>query len=127
MSKLLERTYFALAVIGLLLIWYFNIRFFVSGGTLAPDSFVPSAFANPLTTSITLDVYWAALVFSIWTVAERNKLSSPQPWIYIALCFVVGLAFALPLYLGRQRQLLRVAHPQAPNNSLKPNLLRGSA
>ena len=29
MSKLLERTYFALAVIGLLLIWYFNIRFFV--------------------------------------------------------------------------------------------------
>jgi hypothetical protein len=76
MTKLLERTYFALAVFGLLLIWYFNIRFFASGGTLAPGSFVPSAFANPLTTSITLDVYWAAST-DLKTAATNNHSERP--------------------------------------------------
>jgi hypothetical protein len=108
MSKLPERVYFALAIVGLALTWYFNFLFFSGGGSIAPDSFLPSAFANPLTTSITLDVYWSALVFSIWIVAERNAPLAPAPWIFIVLCFGIGLAFALPLYLGRRAQLRRV-------------------
>ena len=109
MSKLPERAYFVLALVGLALTWYFNIAFFSGGGSIAPDSFLPSAFANPLTTSITLDVYWSALVFSIWAVAERSQPLAPSPWVYIVLCFAVGLAFAFPLYLGRRAQLRRVS------------------
>lgn len=109
MSKFSERVFFALALIGLGLTWYFNLLFFSGGGSIAPDSFLPSAFANPLTTSITLDVYWSALVFSIWIVAERNEPRVPRPWIYVVLCFGIGLAFALPLYLGRRAQLRRAS------------------
>lgn len=62
-------------------------------------------FANPLTTAITIDVYWSAVVFSAWAIAERRRATSPSPWLCIALCFAIGLAFAFPLYLGRRQQL----------------------
>ena len=120
--------YFVLAAVGLVVTWYFNIQFFAGGGSVAPESFFGSAFANPLTTAITVDIYWAALVFSIWAVLERRRPDSPRPWLYIALCFAVGLAFALPLYLGRRAQLAaRLPHGVAPTNSFKPNPIRGSA
>lgn len=109
MSKFSERAYYALAAVGLLLTWYFNLRFFAGGGSIAPGSFLPSAFANALTTSITLDVYWAAVVFSIWAVASRGEPFAPRPWLYVILCFGVALAFAFPLYLGRRQQLKRIA------------------
>lgn len=98
--------YYVLAAIGLLATWYFNIQFFLNGGSVAPGVFFASAFANALTTAITVDVYWAALVFSVWAVLERRAPGSPSPWLYIALCFGAGLAFAFPLYLGRRAQML---------------------
>lgn len=98
--------YFVLAVIGLACTWYFNVQYFADGGSVAPAAFFSSALANPLTTAITIDVYWAALVFSIWVVMERRHAAAPSPWLYIALCFGLGLAFALPLYLGRRQQLV---------------------
>ena len=108
-STLPERSYLALAVIGLVITWYFNVQFFAGGGSVAPESFFPSAFANPLTTAITLDVYWSALVFSAWGIVERNERYAPRPWIYIVLCFGIGLAFALPFYLSRRARARRVA------------------
>jgi len=117
MSKLREHAYFALAGVGLLLTWYFNIQFFASGGGIAPGAFFPSAFANPLTTAITLDVYWSALVFSVWAVAERNEPFAPRPWIYVVLCFAVGLACALPLYLGSRQRRKRVASEVASHSN----------
>ena len=103
--------YYAFAAIGLVATWYFNIKYFSAGGSAAPGPFFATAFANPLTTAITIDVYWAALVFWFWAVADRAHPGSPRPWLYIGLCFAVGLAFAFPLYLGRRAQLLsRWAH-----------------
>ncbi|HJV76087.1 MAG TPA: DUF2834 domain-containing protein [Noviherbaspirillum sp.] len=120
--------YYVLAAIGLIATWYFNVQFFLDGGSVAPDSFFGSALANALTTAITVDIYWAALVFSTWAVLERSRAGSPSPWLYIALCFGVGLAFAFPLYLGRRAQLLaRGEHGVAPNNSSTPAPLRGTA
>jgi hypothetical protein len=116
MSKLTERMYFILAAVGLLLTWYFNLRVFAEGGSMAPDSFFPSAFANPLTTAITLDIYWSALVFSIWAVSEKSNPLTPRPWFYVGLCFAVGLAFALPLYLGSRHQLRRNATEATSGN-----------
>lgn len=95
--------YHVLAVIGLVVTWYFNIQFFAAGGSVAPESFFGAALANPLTASITLDVYWAAIVFSIWVVRERHRSGVRRPWLYVAACFLLGLA-AFPLYLGRRAQ-----------------------
>jgi hypothetical protein len=128
MRPRLEHLYFSLAALGLIATWYFNLQYFAGGGSIAPGPFFASALANALTTAITIDVYWAALVFSIWAVAERREAASPVAWPYIALCFAVGLAFAFPLYLGRRQQLARHRiSSHSPNNSSKPTPLRGAA
>lgn len=103
----LEHFYFGLAIVGLVATWYFNLQYFAGGGSVAPGPFLGSAFANPLTTAITVDVYWAALVFSVWALAERRQATAPVAWPYIVLCFAIGLAFAFPLYLGHRQHLAR--------------------
>ena len=105
----LPSAYLALAVIGLLATWYFNIAYFAGGGSVAPAVFFQSAFANPLTTSITLDVYLAGIVFSVWVLSEAKRIGVTWPALYILLCFAVALAVAFPLFLAvRERLLARV-------------------
>ncbi len=89
-----------LTLVGLVVPWYFNGVYFLSGGSVMPGVFWRDAFANPLTTGITLDVYLAAVAFSAWVAADRTL--GAWRWAYIAGCFGLGLAFALPLYLAQR-------------------------
>lgn len=86
-----------LAVIGLVLPWWFNLRYFAGGGGVAPEAFFGAAFANPLTTAITLDVYLAALAFSAGVALDTG--AGARRWWALPLTFLVGLSFALPGYL----------------------------
>lgn len=88
----------ALAILGLVLPWYYNVAFFAGGGGIAPSVFFGAAFANPLTTAITIDVYIAALAFSVAVLRERAL--GRRRWLYVVACFGIGLAFALPLALA---------------------------
>ncbi|NOT81594.1 MAG: DUF2834 domain-containing protein [Gallionella sp.] len=94
--------YYLLAFIGLVATWYFNLKYLSGGGGLEPDQFFGSAFANYLTSAITVDVYLSALVFSIWTFFESKNGNGPKPWLFIVMCFAIGLAIAFPLYLARK-------------------------
>ena len=96
----LRATLMALALLGLAVPWYFNVAYLLAGGSLMPGIFWRDAFANALTTGITLDVYLAAIGFSAWVAAERRL--GAWRWAYIAACFGLGLAFALPLYLAQR-------------------------
>ena len=87
----------ALAVIGAVLPWIFNLLYFAQGGSIVPSVFWRDAAANALTTAITIDVYLAALVFAVWVLQERRVR---RPWLHILLCFGVGLSCALPWYLS---------------------------
>ena len=86
-----------LTVVGLVLPWWFNGRYFAGGGSLAPGDFFGAAFANALSTAITLDVYLAALAFSVGVACDREAGS--RRWWALPLTFGVGLSFALPGYL----------------------------
>ena len=86
-----------LALVGLVLPWWFNGRYLWGGGSLAPDAFFGAAFANPLTTAITLDVYLAAVAFCVGVGLDRD--AGARRWWALPLTFGVGLSFALPLYL----------------------------
>ncbi len=86
-----------LALVGLVLPWWFNVRYLAGGGSLAPGAFFGAAFANPLTTAITLDVYLAAFAFCVGVA--RDTAAGARRWWAVPLTFGVGLSFALPLYL----------------------------
>jgi hypothetical protein len=90
--------WFSLAIVGLLLPWYHNLRYFAGGGSVAPDVFLRDAFANALTTAITLDVYLAAVAFSLGVALDRSM--GPRRWWAVPATFAIGLSFALPAYLG---------------------------
>ena len=87
----------ALAIAGLVLPWWFNLRYLSGGGSLAPGAFFGAAFANPLTTAITLDVYLSALAFSLAVALDRT--AGARRWWALPLTFFVGLSFAAPAYL----------------------------
>lgn len=109
----LATLYYTLALIGLLVTWYYNGQYLLNGGGLGPDAFFGSAFANALTTAITLDVYFAALVFSVWVFSDSRRHALKRPWRYVVLCFGVGLAIAFPLYLANRERALGEAPVQA--------------
>jgi hypothetical protein len=95
---------FVLAFAGLVVPWYFNVAFLLEGGSFAPGPFLAAVSANKLVTGITWDVYLAAAAFSAWLLRDAPAAGVRRPWLYVALTFGVGLAFALPLYLAvRQR------------------------
>jgi hypothetical protein len=93
--------YYALAVLGLVLPWAFHLQFLAGGGSFAPGPFFAAVGANPLTTGITIDVYLAAVVASVWMV-RHARAQGRNAWGYVVLCFAAGLAFAWPLYLARR-------------------------
>ena len=86
-----------LSVIGLLLPWHYNLQYFAAGGSVWPEAFFAAAFANALTTAITLDVYIAAMAFSVAVAMDRA--AGAVRWWAIPTTFLVGFSFALPAYL----------------------------
>lgn len=86
-----------LAIAGFIGPWWFNLAWFAGGGSLAPGVFFRDAAANALTTAITLDVYLAALAFSVGVAADGA--AGRGRWWALPLCFGIGLAVALPGYL----------------------------
>ena len=92
-----RRLLFALAVVGLLLPWRFNWLYFAGGGSVLPGVFFADAFANPLTTAITLDVYLAAVAFSVGVAGDR--VAGRSRWWAVPAAFLLGLSLALPAYL----------------------------
>lgn len=102
----LEILYYIFALIGFIATWFYNGQYIIQGGGLGPDEFFGVAFANSLTAAITIDVYLSALVFSIWVINDAKRHSFKWAWVYIILCFSVGLAISLPLYFARREKML---------------------
>ena len=42
----------------------------------------------------------------VWVVVDARRNGLKRPWLYLALCFLVGLAIALPLYLAHRERAL---------------------
>ena len=50
--------YYLFALAGLIITWIFNAQYLIQGGSVEPAAFFGAAMLTPLTTAITLDVYW---------------------------------------------------------------------
>lgn len=96
--------YLSLAVLGLVLTAWFNIR-----GVIEPSGNVLAAwFANPATSSLSIDLLVTASAASIFIILEGRRLGMKWPWLYVIASFITAVAFTFPLFLAmRERHMPR--------------------
>ncbi len=108
-SAQLSWIYFALAVVGTVISWLYFIEYFQTADSFLIGPFLKSATATPAATGVAIDAYFSGIVFTVMALATAKKDQVRWPWAYVAMCFLIGLCLALPLYLGmRERALSRV-------------------
>ncbi len=97
--------YFVLALVGLLIPYYFFFRFLGADGLDIPLLF-NQLFANNISTFFTVDLTISVIVFWVYMIGEAGRLQMKNRWLYILATLGVGLSFALPLFLYfRERKL----------------------
>jgi hypothetical protein len=96
--------YVALAAIGLVGTAWFNVQ-----GILGSQGNVFAAwFANPATSSLSVDLLVTASAASVFMVLEGRRLGIRLYWLYVLAAFVTAVGFTFPLFLAaRERRLNR--------------------
>lgn len=101
--------YLTLAVIGLILPYYFLISFLVAHGFDA-RLFLRQLFATPISTFFAADLLISCVVFARFMGQEVDRHTMKHQWVYWISLLTVGLSFALPLFLWA-----REAHLSSPS------------
>ena len=90
--------YLALAILGFALPYSQVIPFVATHGFDLP-LFLSQLFANLISTGFALDLLVSSAVFWVFVFKEGIKLQMKLLWVYIVGSLVIGLSFALPLFL----------------------------
>ncbi len=95
--RLLVGTYLALAVVGLVGTWWFNIASIAAG-----DDYLGGWFANPASSSAAVDILVAGTAACVLMVVEGRRLGWGVARIatLVVLSFVIAVAFTFPLFLA---------------------------
>jgi hypothetical protein len=101
----MKNVYLILAIVGFIAPYYFFLQMPGENGfDLA--QFIQPLFANNLLRGVAMDLTVAVIVFWVYVFAEANKLQMKNAWLYVLATLLVGLSFALPLFLYfRERNL----------------------
>lgn len=93
-----KHIYLFLAVIGLIIPYYFLISFLMAHGFDAP-LILKQLFGTPISTFFAVDLIVSSVVFMVYLEQEAKRRSMKHGWIYLIALLTVGLSFALPLFL----------------------------
>ena|SRR5690349_6585656 len=100
-----KNVFLALAIVGFIVPYYFFLQLPVSDGFDLPALIQPF-FANNFMKGAAMDLLISVIVFWIFMFAEASRLQMKNSWVYVLSTFLVGLSFALPLFLYfRERTL----------------------
>jgi hypothetical protein len=100
-----KTVYLVLAILGLVIPYWFFFQFLSTNG-LNVALLIQQLFANDISTFFAVDLIISTIVFWVFMVGEANKLQMKNKWLYILASLIVGLSFALPLFLYfRERRL----------------------
>ena len=94
----LKHLYLLLAIIGLILPYYFLIMFLAAYG-LDARAFLQQLFGTQISTFFAVDLLLSSVVFVIYLRHEARRYSIKRRWLYLIALLTVGLSFALPLFL----------------------------
>jgi hypothetical protein len=100
-----KNIYLLLAILGFVAPYYFFLQLPGENG-LDLAQLIQPMFANNLLRGVAMDLMVSVIVFWVYLFAEANRLQMKNPWLYVLATLLVGLSFALPLFLYfRERQL----------------------
>jgi len=98
--------YLVLTILGLIVPYWFFFKF-LNANSLNISLLIQQLFANDISTFFAVDLILSTIVFWIFLAGEAAKLQMNNWWLYILASLIVGLSFALPLFLYfRERKLL---------------------
>ena len=100
-----KNIFLVLAILGFIAPYYFFFQLPAENGFNLPLLIQPF-FANNFMKGAALDLTISVIVFWFFMFVETNKLQMKNPWLYVLATLLVGLSFALPLFLYfRERKL----------------------
>jgi len=92
--------YLLLAIVGLVMTWYYNLQFIAeSGGSFDVAEFIAAGATNSAAQSLSWDLAIACITGLTWIYFESKRMGLRFFWVYIILAFAVAFAFAFPLFL----------------------------
>ena len=93
-----KNIYLGLALLGLLIPYYFLFNFLAASG-LNISLLIKQLFANDISSFFAVDLVISILVFWFYMFAQANRLQMKNSWLYLLASLLVGLSCALPLFL----------------------------
>lgn len=100
-----KNIYLILAIIGFIAPYYFFVQV-PPENVLDMPALIQPLFANNFMKGVAMDLTVSVIVFWTYVFIETNKLQMKNPWVYLVATLLVGLSFALPLFLYfRERKL----------------------
>ena len=108
-SKTKQIIYALLALLGLIVTWYFNLKLMLTPGDFTLSAFIADNYVNAASASITNDLLVVTLVFLFWSFWEARKLGLKHWWMFISLTFGIAIAVAYPLFLLLRERRLNIS------------------
>ncbi len=106
----LALTYLALAAVGLIGTWTYNVLAILGGRDFIGDLLSQ----GPAVSSISTDLLVVACAGSVFVFAEARRLRMRFAWLYVAGAALTAFAFTFPLFLAhRQRRLTQLDRERA--------------
>jgi hypothetical protein len=100
-----KNIFLILAIIGFITPYYFFVQVPPESALDLPALIQP-LFANNFMKGLGMDLTVSVIAFWIYVFIEANRLQMKKPWLYLLATLLVGLSFALPLFLYfRERRL----------------------
>jgi hypothetical protein len=101
----MKNLYLVLAIVGCIVPYYFFLQLPAGDGFNLPRLIQPF-FANNFMRGAAMDLTISVIVFWVFVFVEASRLEMKNPWLYLLATLLVGLSFALPLFLYfRERKL----------------------
>ena len=117
MMRSKEFVFGMLAILGVVLPWYYNIQFMQSTGSWTFDvpAFVEAGYANAASSSLSVDLGVGTITYLVWMLVETRRLGMKHAWLYFASTCLIAFACSFPLFL-----LMRERHLRKQETTVQP-------
>ena len=112
--RVLCAAYGVIAVLAVIGTWGNNLPYLQSGFA----AFWQDTLANPASRSITVDIFFLALVVFVWMVLEARRLAMRGVWLYLIFGMLVAISVTVPIFLINRERAMAAARPLDAAGSL---------